>query len=90
MTTPTITPVRRDVTVPASVERAFQIFTTHFDSWWPRAHHIGSAELRLAVLEPRVGGRWYEIGIDGRECDWGRVLSWDEPHRIVLAWHLNG
>ncbi len=86
----TITPVRHEVTVPADVARAFQVFTAHFDSWWPRGHHIGQADLYQAVIEPRKGGRWYEIDVDGTECDWGTVLVWEPPARVVMAWHLNG
>ncbi len=90
MMSPTIAPVSRQVTVPANVERTFQVFTTHFDTWWPRGHHIGAADLYRAVLEPRVGGRWYEIDVDGTECEWGTVLAWDAPSRLLLSWQLNG
>jgi uncharacterized protein YndB with AHSA1/START domain len=41
------------------------------------------------VLEPKVGGRWYEVGTDGTECDIGRVIAFDPPGRVVIAWHLN-
>ena len=41
------------------------------------------------VIEPRAGGRWYEIGEDGTEMEWGKVLAWDAPDRVVLAWQLN-
>ena len=88
-TIPAIT-VRKSVTVNATREHAFQVFTTGFDSWWPRAHHIGKAEMLAAIIEPKTGGRWYEKGVDGSECDWGKVLAWDAPNRVVLSWHLDG
>src|SRR5262249_55702856 len=41
------------------------------------------------VIEQRLGGRWYEKGIDGSECEWGTVLAWQPPEKIVLSWYLN-
>ena len=80
-------PVRYAVTVPLPAERAFTLFTEGFNSWWP-GHHIGTAEMAEAVLEPRTGGRYYERGVDGSECEWGQVLACDPPHRIVVAWQI--
>ena len=59
---------------------AWRVFTEKMGTWWPLAtHKIGKATAVDAVIEPRVGGRWYERGDDGSTCDWGRVLAW-EPH----------
>ena len=81
-------PVRKTLTVPATPERAFEVFTAGFDRWWPRSHTIGKGPLKQAVLEPRVGGRWYGIDGDGSETNWGDVLIWDPPARLVLAWRI--
>ncbi|MGH3657072.1 MAG: SRPBCC family protein [Micromonosporaceae bacterium] len=78
------------ITVAAPIERAFQVFTESIVTWWPAAYHIGEAEMAEPVMEPRVGGRWYERGVDGSECDWGRVLVWEPPHRLVVTWQING
>jgi hypothetical protein len=82
--------VRKEITVEASQTRAFNVFTQEHGAWWPLAtHHIGAAPAETAVIEPRAGGRWFERAADGSECDWGRVLVWDPPGRLVLSWELS-
>ena len=83
-----VAPVRKSVRVDAGAARAFDVFTAGLTRWWPRTHHIGAAAMKDAVIEPRVGGRWYERGEDGSECEWGKVLVWEPPYRVVLAWHI--
>ena len=84
-----VAPVFKTITVSVSVERAFDVFTTGFDSWWPRSHNISQSPMEKALIETFVGGRCYQRSIDGSECDWGRVIVWEPPHRFVLAWQLN-
>ncbi|HXI28065.1 MAG TPA: SRPBCC family protein [Vicinamibacterales bacterium] len=86
----TILPVQKSVTVKATPERAFEVFTAGYDSWWPRSHHIGKAPMQKAIIESRAGGRCYTEQTDGTECDWGTVLVWEPPHRLVIAWQIDG
>ena len=91
MTSPKIrpAPVRKSITLKADPVRAFEVFTGRIGSWWPRTHCIGSSPQKDVVLEPRAGGRWYELGSDGSECDWGHVLAWEPPSRLLLAWQID-
>ncbi len=85
-----VAPVRKSIRVRSSAAHAFDVFTAGFDRWWPRDHHIGKSPMKRAVLEPRVGGRCYTQQEDGTDCDWGSVLAWEPPRRIVLAWQITG
>lgn len=89
-TTAPIPPITGTVTIAVPVEQAFGVFTGSINSWWPHQYHIGRADVAEVILEPREGGRWYERGVDGTECDWGRVLTWEPPHRLVFTWQING
>ena len=83
-------PVRRSLTVKADAASAFDVFTNRIGNWWPHSHSIGSSPQKSIVLEPRPGGRWFEIGEDGSQCNWGKVLAWEPPARVLLAWQING
>jgi uncharacterized protein YndB with AHSA1/START domain len=89
MTSP-IPPIEGRTTLAVSRDRAFTLFTGSFGAWWPREYHIGSAEVADVVLEPHEGGRWFERGVDGSECDWGRVLAWEPPERVLFTWQIGG
>jgi uncharacterized protein YndB with AHSA1/START domain len=81
--------VRKTVTVRAPQNIAWRVFTEQLGTWWPlSSYNIGAANAVDAVIEPRVGGRWYERGEDGSTCDWGSVLVWEPPSRLVLSWDI--
>lgn len=81
-------PVRKTLAVHASVEDAFAVFTEDVDSWWPRTHHIGATPMTRITIEGKKGGRCFTDHEDGTEREWGRVLAWEPPHRLVLAWQM--
>jgi uncharacterized protein YndB with AHSA1/START domain len=87
MTTQAVT-VNKSVMVKAGLEHAFKVFTEGFDTWWPRAHHIGKKPLQKAVIEPRAGGRCFGREADGTECQWGTVTAWEPPNRLLIAWQI--
>jgi uncharacterized protein YndB with AHSA1/START domain len=87
----TIQPVRRAVTVERPLEEAFRVFTEELASWWPvETHSIAKEAVETVVMEGRVGGRLYERAGDGAECDWGRLLAWEPPHRVAFEWQITG
>lgn len=85
----TIAPIRRTVHVKAAPPRAFELFAGQIGRWWPKGQGVGKKPLVELVLEPSVGGRWFERDADGAETQWGQVLIWAPPSRLVLAWQLN-
>ncbi|MCB0998220.1 MAG: SRPBCC domain-containing protein [Acidimicrobiales bacterium] len=83
-TTSPLAPVSAEAVVPVDPATAFDWYVHR-----PGRRHPAeglSGRPSEIVYEPVVGGRWYERSDDGAEHDWGLVLEWDPPRRLVLAW----
>jgi uncharacterized protein YndB with AHSA1/START domain len=85
----TTTSIRREIVLDTPVERAFRLFTERFDRIKPREHNLLGVAIAESVLEPKVGGRAYDRGVDGSECQWGRVLAYEPPTRLVFSWDIS-
>lgn len=81
--------INHSVVVPVPPDRAYQVFTDGLASWWPAEHTWSGSEALAAIgIERGAGGLCYEIGPHGFRCDWGRVLVWDPPRRLVFSWQV--
>ena len=83
------TTVRSEIVVDATADRAFRLFTERFDRIKPREDNLLAVDIAESVFEPRAGGRVYDRGVDGSECQWGRVLAFEPPERLVFSWDIN-
>ena len=81
--------VNAAVRVEVSAEPAFEVFVDELASWWPREYTWSQDVLEDIGIEPHEGGLCFERGPQGFRCDWGRVLIWDPPRRLVLGWQIS-
>jgi uncharacterized protein YndB with AHSA1/START domain len=88
VTPPEVEPVRRRIIVNLGIERAFALFIERFDAIKPREHNLLTVPVAESVFEPRVGGHIYDVGVDGSQCRWSRVLAYEPPHRVVFSWDI--
>lgn len=80
--------VRRSITVDVSQARAFDVFV-NMTAWWPLATHtVGEVPAQASIVEPRAGGRWFTIDKFGDEDEFGRVLAYERPRRLVITWEI--
>jgi uncharacterized protein YndB with AHSA1/START domain len=80
--------IRKTVLVDFAPAEAFELFTTRIASWWPvGTHSYGGDDVTDVVLEPRAGGRLYEVTAAG-EQEWGSVLAWEPPDLVVIDWQI--
>jgi uncharacterized protein YndB with AHSA1/START domain len=83
------TSIQTEVVVEAPIERAFRVFTEEFDRIKPREHNMLGVDIAETVFEPQEGGRIYDRGTDGSECQWARVLAYEPPDRVVFSWDIS-
>jgi uncharacterized protein YndB with AHSA1/START domain len=77
--------VRAEVTVNASPEEAFTLFTEHVDAWWRRGERYGGTDVVGHRFDAGVGGGFFEVLAD-REHELGRITIWEPPHRLAFSW----
>lgn len=82
------TAVQASIVIEAPRQLAFDVFTQDMAGWWPPDHHILDGELAEMVFEMEEGGRVYDVGVDGTECQWARVLAFEPPGRVVISWDI--
>lgn len=83
-----IDPIRRVVRLDLPVAHAFDVFVNRLDEWWPPEYTWSGEVLEEIAIEPFEGGRCFERGPHGFTCDWGRVLVWEPPRRLVFTWQI--
>jgi uncharacterized protein YndB with AHSA1/START domain len=88
MTPAEVQPVRKSVVVKTGIERAFELFVDRFDAIKPREHNLLAVPIAETIFEPRVGGHIYDVGTDGSQCKWARVLAYEPPSRVVFSWDI--
>jgi uncharacterized protein YndB with AHSA1/START domain len=81
--------VRQEIAVEAPVDRAFRVFTEQMDKIKPREHNMLGVDIAETVFEPRAGGRIYDRGTDGSECEWASVIAYEPPDRVVFSWNVS-
>jgi uncharacterized protein YndB with AHSA1/START domain len=81
--------IQHVLTVPLSAEPAFALFVHKLMAWWPREYTWSNDVLELIAIEPVLGGRCFERGPQRFEVDWGRVLVWEPPARLVFTWQIS-
>ncbi len=84
-----IAPIVHRTLVKTPPARTFDLFAAHMEHWWPKGKTIGKAPHVAIVIEPRTDGRWYERDAEGNETQWGKVLAWEPPSRLLLGWQIN-
>ncbi len=68
--------------------KAFNSFF-ELNKWWPKEYTWSGETLEKIDIEPEVNGKCYEIGPKNFWLDWGRVLEYDYPNRIIFTWQIS-
>jgi uncharacterized protein YndB with AHSA1/START domain len=81
-------PLRLKFTVSCQADHAFLMWTERASLWWPVNHTVSQKRDVEVITEPRVGGRVYERTPTGEEIEWGSILAWQPPKRLLYRWHI--
>jgi uncharacterized protein YndB with AHSA1/START domain len=80
--------VRREIVVEAPIDKAFATFVERFGDIKPPEHNLLGSRIARTTFDTHVGGNIYDVGEDGSECRWARILAYEPPDRVVFSWDI--
>ena len=83
------TSVQTSIVVEAPIDQAFSVFTEDIGTWFPPEYNLLEVDIAKRVFETHVGGQVYDVGTDGSECRWARVLAFEPPERFIISWDIS-
>ena len=81
--------IRKEITVSASQQTAFEVFVNQMGLWWPASGHTEDCLMVKVALEAKAGGRWFGYNSKGQESELGKVLVYDPYGLFALDWQTD-
>lgn len=83
--------VELEITIQASRARVFDALAKDIAAWWGAPYHL-SAKPQYLVLEPEIGGRFYETASDNESWLWATVtgIKFGEQLELMGTFGMDG
>jgi uncharacterized protein YndB with AHSA1/START domain len=69
--------IKQELTIDAKADKVFAALTKDTSFWWGAPYLIDD-QLKALVVEPKLGGKFYEDWGDGGGAIWGIVTQWKQ------------
>lgn len=76
--------IEQEVKIEASPSRVFEALTKEVAAWWGPPYHLSKTPQGL-VLEPKLGGSFYEVWGNGDGVLWATVTSLKRGERLEMT-----
>ena len=87
-TTTALTPgfmhIEQEITIQAHPAKVFNALINNVSTWWG-APYLLSSSAKALIVEPRVGGRFYEDWGDGNGALWATITAIKQDEWIELT-----
>lgn len=72
------------IEINAPRTRVWEALVDETSAWWSQDFYVTDSP-KGVVIEPHVGGRWYENAGDGAGGLWGFIQTFDPPNRLEIV-----
>jgi hypothetical protein len=81
--------VELEISINAKMTRVWKALSAETGRWWPE-HFYSHPDARNFIIENHVSGRVYEDWGNGAGAEWGRVIVYQPPDKLVWAGNVFG